>query len=50
MPSFVVKLLFGEMGNELFLFSRKVYPKKLLDNGFKFSFENIKEAFNNLYK
>ena len=33
---------------ELVLKSRNVIPKRLLENGFKFKFENIDEAFKNL--
>ncbi|WP_281322717.1 TIGR01777 family oxidoreductase [Flavobacterium aestivum] len=33
---------------ELVLKSRNVIPKKLLENGFKFKFENIDQAFQNL--
>jgi hypothetical protein len=36
LPSFVVKLLFGEMGKDLILEGQNVSPKKLLDSGYKF--------------
>lgn len=44
LPSFMVKLLFGEMGKELLLSSTRVKPTKLLDAGFKFEYEQIQES------
>ncbi|MBF7090735.1 TIGR01777 family protein [Flavobacterium sp. ALJ2] len=35
---------------ELVLKSRNVIPKKLLENGFKFKYENVENAFKNLLK
>lgn len=40
-PERVVSLLFGQMGEEILLTSTKVYPKKLLENGFKFYFPDL---------
>lgn len=50
MPSFVVNLLFGEMANEILLNGQKVLPKKLLETGFKFSFDKLRNALNDIYK
>ncbi len=36
LPAFVVKMLFGEMGNDLLLASTRVLPKRLLEAGFSF--------------
>lgn len=44
MPVFMVKLLFGEMGERLLLHGQNVLPKKLLSQGFEFDFENIESA------
>ena len=44
LPSFMVKLLFGEMGKELLLASTHVKPSKLLDAGFQFEYEHIQES------
>lgn len=33
---------------ELVLKSRNVIPKRLLENGFEFKFDNVKDAFRNL--
>lgn len=40
-PEMVVKVVFGQMGEEVLLTSTKVSPKKLLDRGFVFSFPDI---------
>lgn len=44
MPSFIVKILFGEMGEVLLLNGQRVYPKKLLDSGLEFKFDDIDNA------
>lgn len=44
MPGFVVKLLFGEMGERLLLHGQRVVPKRLLDNGFAFQYEHLDDA------
>ncbi len=44
-PSFGVKLLFGEMGETLLLEGNRVIPKKLEDTGFEFDFPNLEDAF-----
>lgn len=36
MPAGLLKLIFGEMGEQLFLASTKVFPKRLLESGFVF--------------
>ncbi len=44
MPSFIAKLLFGKMAEELLLAGQIVEPKKLLDNNYEFLYKNLKEA------
>lgn len=44
MPAFMVKILFGEMGDLLLLGSVGVHPQKLLEAGFEFSHPNIATA------
>jgi len=44
LPEFAVKLLFGEMGEEMLLGGVKAAPKKLLDSGFEFQHETIEKA------
>lgn len=44
MPTSVVKFLFGQMGEELLLSGQNVYPERLLDEGFEFTYPDIKSA------
>lgn len=46
-PGFVVKLAAGEMA-QVVLNGRKAFPKKLLDAGFKFKYENVAEVWRSL--
>ena len=47
-PSFLIKMVFGEMGDKLLLNGSAVYPKKLLDNGYEFKFKSIESALKNI--
>lgn len=47
-PEWKMRLLFGEMG-ELLTKGGKVIPKKALQFGFKFQFENLENALKNLF-
>lgn len=40
-PSFLVKIIFGKMGQEILLSSQKVSSNKLLDEGFTFRYNNL---------
>ena len=42
-PGFMLKILFGEV-SEVILAGRKALPKKLIDAGFEFNFENAADA------
>ncbi|NRB10654.1 MAG: TIGR01777 family protein [Rickettsiaceae bacterium] len=44
MPAFIIKILFGEMGEELLLKGQYVVPQRLIDAGFKFYYNNIDQA------
>jgi uncharacterized protein (TIGR01777 family) len=44
MPAFVIKLLMGQMGEELLLNGKKVVPQKALDFGYQFKYQNIEKA------
>jgi uncharacterized protein (TIGR01777 family) len=44
MPAWSVKLLFGQMGDELLLSGQHVYPARLIDQGFKFAYPEIAAA------
>ncbi len=44
MPAFLVRLVMGEMGEELILASRRMQPAKLLAAGYRFRFHTLEEA------
>lgn len=44
MPAFVARVIFGEMGQEFMLASRRVFPAKLLAAGYQFRFPNLADA------
>ena len=48
MPALIVKLLFGEMGEELLLQGQMVLPNKLLAAGFGFSYVDLDRALKNI--
>lgn len=43
MPGYAIKLMLGE-GAELLLEGQRVHPSKLLETGYKFKYENLREA------
>jgi len=47
-PAFVLKIMFGEMANELFLASQRVYPRKLIDAGFEFKYSELEKALESI--
>jgi uncharacterized protein len=44
MPGFAVRLVFGQMGVELFLAGQRVIPAKLLASGYRFQEPQLREA------
>ena len=44
MPALVVKLLMGQMGEELLLVGKQIRPKKALDAGYIFKYKTLEEA------
>lgn len=46
-PEFALRLLVGEAASTI-VSSQRVIPKKLMDHGFKFKFENLEEALSDL--
>lgn len=48
-PAFVIKLIFGE-GSTVLLDSKDVYPKKLLESGFKFRFDRFEDALRDIVR
>ncbi len=43
-PAFMIRLMVGEMADALLLASRRIEPKKLLDNGYQFRFLALEDA------
>lgn len=50
MPTFVVRLVFGEMADEMLLSSTRVHPKALLDAGYIFTDPDLEPALAKLLK
>jgi uncharacterized protein (TIGR01777 family) len=50
MPAAIVKLLFGQMADELMIQGQSVIPQKLQQKGFKFSHESLDSALCNILK
>jgi uncharacterized protein (TIGR01777 family) len=48
MPSLAVRMLFGEMGEELLLASTRVLPKKLADAGYEFKHPHLESALEDI--
>jgi hypothetical protein len=48
-PEFAVRLLFGEMGQDLLLSSARVEPKKLKAAGYTFHHPNLESAFREMF-
>lgn len=44
MPKIAVKLLMGQMGEELLLAGKKIVPKKVLDAGYIFKYKTLEKA------
>jgi len=44
MPAFVLKLMLGEMAEELLLSGQRVIPKKILDAGYDFQYAELENA------
>ncbi len=44
-PEFAIKLLFGEMGENLLLKGCRLKPKRLQEMGYEFKFPNLEDAF-----
>ncbi len=48
LPALVVKLLMGQMGEELLLAGKKVLPRKVLDAGYQFKYGELEKALVNI--
>ena len=47
-PSFMVWLTFGQMADEILLASQRVVPKQLIEAGFQFTYQNVKDIMNDV--
>lgn len=47
-PQKLIKLIWGEMGQELLLTNQNIYPKRLIKEGFKFNFDKINRALQDI--
>lgn len=47
-PAFAIRLILGEMGEELILSSIRVKPKRLLETGYSFQYNLLEEALHHL--
>lgn len=48
-PAFAIKLVMGQMGNEILLGSQRVIPSRLQEEGFNFNFEELRPALTNIF-
>ena len=48
LPKFMVKILFGEMGEKLLLESQRVSPKRLIDSGYEFNHPDLENALRHM--
>ena len=48
MPGWVMRLMVGEMADELLLTGQQVMPTKLLSTGYEFRFGELRDAVTNL--
>lgn len=49
-PAFAVRLILGQMANEVLLKGNNVAPNRLTEKGFEFTFQNIEVALDSLLK
>ena len=50
LPGFAARLMFGEMADAILLTGNKVYPKKLIDEGFTFQHPTLDKALEGILK
>jgi uncharacterized protein (TIGR01777 family) len=50
MPAAVMRLMFGELADELLLVSERMLPKRLMDAGFEFRYPRLDEALAAIFK
>ena len=47
-PAFMLKLVMGQMAEETALISQRILPRRLMENGFRFSYPSLKPALQDL--
>lgn len=50
MPAFMVKLLFGQMGDDVMLHGQKVMPQRTRESGYRFLYPRIDDAFGAIFR
>ena len=50
MPGFALRVLFGEMANEMLIRGQRVVPKRALEVGFPFAYPKIETALEAEFK
>ena len=50
MPAAAVRLVFGQMGTELFLASQRVEPAKLVSSGYKFQYPELRKTLEDILR
>ena len=50
MPAFVLKLMLGEMAQELLLSGQRVMPEKILEAGYDFQYAELENALSEVVK
>ncbi|MDP2561771.1 TIGR01777 family oxidoreductase [Psychrobium sp. 1_MG-2023] len=48
MPAFMIKLLMGQMGEELLLSGKRVIPEKLINAGYQFKYQQLDNALGSI--
>ncbi|MDW7681279.1 MAG: DUF1731 domain-containing protein, partial [bacterium] len=48
-PRLFLKVMLGEIADELILVSQRATPKKMLQTGFSFKYAHLSDAFQNIY-
>ena len=49
MPAFVIRMLFGEMGECLLLKGQRVLPSRLIESGYEFCYPELIDALRHEY-
>ena len=49
MPAFIIRMLFGEMGECLLLKGQRVVPNRLIELGYEFRYPDLKDALRHEY-